>query len=65
MPTVGVLYFGLTLPLLFFPLYLPPPIFKFSIHILISSVFTDFMFYDVTDALPFSFPFPLLPSSTE
>jgi hypothetical protein len=66
--TVSVLYFGSLNPLLYSPLprYLPPPIFqKLSIHILISATITDVRFYDIIDALSFSFPFPLSPSSIE
>jgi hypothetical protein len=49
------------------PLYLPPsPLFQLlSVHTFISSTFTDVMFYDVTDDLSFSFPFPLSLSSME
>jgi hypothetical protein len=46
-------------------LYLPPTFSTAFIHILISSTFTDVMFYDITDALSFSFPFPLSLSSIE
>jgi hypothetical protein len=43
----------------------PPPIFQqLLIHILISSTFTGSMFYDITDALPFS-SFPSFLSSIE
>jgi hypothetical protein len=45
MPTVGILYFGLFNPFHYSPLpfYLPPPIFQqLSVHILVSSTFTDF-----------------------
>jgi hypothetical protein len=31
---------------------------KLSIHIVISSTFTDILYYDIGDALSFSFPFP-------
>jgi hypothetical protein len=67
-PSVGILYFGPFNPFHYspLPLYLPPPIFlQFSIYILISSTFTDLMFYSITDALSFSFPFLLSPSSIE
>jgi hypothetical protein len=48
------------------PLYLPLPIFQqLSVHILISSTVTDVRFYDITDALSFSLPFPPSPSSIE
>jgi hypothetical protein len=48
------------LPSLSLTLYLPLPIIQqLSIHILVSSTFTDIMFYDIVDALSFSFPFPL------
>jgi hypothetical protein len=67
MPSVGVLYFG---P--FNPFHCPPSPFtshpsfqQLSVHTLISSTFTDVMFHDITDALSFSFPFPLSPSSIE
>jgi hypothetical protein len=36
-----------------------------SVHILISSICTDVMFYDITDALSFSLPFPPPPGSTK
>jgi hypothetical protein len=68
MPTVGVLYFGLFNPFHYspLPLYLPPPIFQqLSIHILLSSTFTDAMFYNIIDALSLSFIFPLSLSSIE
>jgi hypothetical protein len=68
-PAVGVLCFGSFNPFHCspFPFYLPStPIFpQLSIHILISSTFSDVMFYGITDALSFSFPFPLSPSSIE
>jgi hypothetical protein len=47
------------------PFY-PSPIFQqLSVHIIISSTFTDVMFYDIVDALSFSFPFPPSLSSIE
>jgi hypothetical protein len=53
------------LPLLFFALLPPtPPPFNSFQHI-ISSTFTDTVFYDIVNALPFSFPFPPSPSSIE
>jgi hypothetical protein len=57
---VSLLYFGPFNPFHCSPLafYLPPPIFSTaSIHNLISSIFTDVMFYDTVDAPSFSFPF--------
>jgi hypothetical protein len=66
MPTVGMLYLGMFGPFHYspLPLYLPAPIFQqLSVHILTSSTITDLMFYDITDALLFSFPFPLSLSS--
>jgi hypothetical protein len=54
------------LPLLSLTLYLLHPSFQqLSIHIPISSTFTDAMFYNITDALSFSFPFPLSLSPIE
>jgi hypothetical protein len=47
------------------PLPSPPIIQQLSVHILMSSTCTDVMFYDITDALSFSFPFPPPSSSTE
>jgi hypothetical protein len=62
MPTVDLLYFGPFNPFHYSSLTSlspTPPIFEqLSIHILISSTFTDLMFYNITDALSFSFPFP-------
>jgi hypothetical protein len=55
-------------PLVLLSLSLLPltPIFQqFLIHILISSTFTYVMFYDIVDALSFSFSFPPSPSSIE
>jgi hypothetical protein len=62
-PAVGVLYFGPFNPFHCspLPLYLPPSIFQqLSVHILVSSTFTDVMFYDITDVLSF-FSFPSFP----
>jgi hypothetical protein len=43
------------------PLYFPPLTFQqLSVDILISSTFTDAIFHNITNALSFSFPFPLL-----
>jgi hypothetical protein len=41
------------------------PVQQLSAHILTSSTFTDHMFYNITDALSFSFLFPLSPTSIE
>jgi hypothetical protein len=67
-PAVGALYFGPFNPFHCspLPLYLPPSIFQqLSVHILMCSTFRDVMFYDVTDVLSFSFPFPVSSSSIE
>jgi hypothetical protein len=58
-PTVSILYFGPFNPFHYtlLPLYFPRPIFQqCSVHILISSTFTGVIFYDIIDALSFSFP---------
>jgi hypothetical protein len=47
------------------PLPSTPIIQQLSTHIFISSTCTDVMFYDITDALSFSFPFLLSPRSIE
>jgi hypothetical protein len=65
-PTVGILYFAPLNPFQYspLPLHFPHPIFQqLSVHILISAIFIDVMFYNVTDALSFFFPFPLSSSS--
>jgi hypothetical protein len=65
-PAMNVLHFGSLSP--FHYSLLPPPshpCFHLSVHILISSTFTDVMFYDIVDALVFSFPFPPSQSSIE
>jgi hypothetical protein len=62
---MSMLYFGSFNPFHYSPLllYLPFPSFKqLSIYILISSTFTDVMFYNIVDALSLSFPFPPPPS---
>jgi hypothetical protein len=68
MPIVSILYFALFNSFYYspLPLYLPPPLFwQLSMHILTSSTFTELLFYIITDALSFSFPFLLSPSSIE
>jgi hypothetical protein len=61
-PAMRILYFGPFNPFHYspLPLYLPPaPIIQQpSVYILISSTFTDVMFYNISNALAFSFPFP-------
>jgi hypothetical protein len=53
-------------PLLSLTPSLPTPsIQQLSVHILMSSTCTDVMFYDITDALSLSFPFPPPLSSIE
>jgi hypothetical protein len=64
---IGILYFHLYNLFLYspLPLYSHPLFPQLSVHILISSSFTDVMFYDTADALSFSFPFLLSLSSLE
>jgi hypothetical protein len=57
-PSVSIFYFGPFNPFHSFVLLLYLPLFiiqEFSVHILISSTFTDVMFYDVVDTLSFFF----------
>jgi hypothetical protein len=55
---MGTLYIGLFNPFSYSPLpILTLPFSKLSVHILISSTFTDLMFYNITDTPSFSFPF--------
>jgi hypothetical protein len=65
--SVDMLYFVLLSPFhCSLTSFSPTPLFQqLSVHTLISSTFTDVMFYDITDALSFSFPFPLSLSSME
>jgi hypothetical protein len=65
---VIILSFGPFNPFLYIhlSLYLPPSIFQqLSIPILISSIFTDVIFYDTVDGLLISFPFHPSLSSIE
>jgi hypothetical protein len=60
-PAVSLLYFGPFDPFHFspHPFTSHPILQQLSVHILVSSPFTDAMFYDIVDALSFSLPFPL------
>jgi hypothetical protein len=61
MPIVGMVYYDPFNP----SITLPYPVFKqLSIHILISSTYTYYVMY-ITNALSFSFLFPLSLSSVE
>jgi hypothetical protein len=59
-PAMSILWSIQSLPLLSLTPLTPTPIFQqFSIHILISFIFIDVMFYDISDVLSFSFSFLL------
>jgi hypothetical protein len=67
-PAMSLLYFGPFNPFHCSPLafYLPSSSFQqLSIHILISSTFTDGVFYNIVDTLSFSLPFPASLSSIQ
>jgi hypothetical protein len=65
-PTMRIFYFGPFNPFHYtsLPLYLPPPITAFSAHPYILYLH-NVTFYNIVDALPFSFPFPPSLSYTE
>jgi hypothetical protein len=66
-PAVSILYFDPFNHFHYSPLPLPShsSFFNSFQYFVISSTFTDVMFYDIVDALSFSFPFPPSLSSTE
>jgi hypothetical protein len=67
-PSVRMLWFGQFNPFHYSPLtpYLPTlTIQQPSIHIFISSIIKDVMYFDIVYSLSFSFPFPPLPSFIE